>query len=211
MTMPPANRRRPLSERQVRFVAEYLLDYNGTQAAIRAGYSEQSARGIASTLLRHPEIDQRVREHRDRVHKAMNERAELNTQRTLQTIAAVQDFDPADMLHPDGSPKKIQEMPHSARMAIAGFEVVTKYVGKGENRRKIVQHKVRLLNRLTATDMAAKVAGAYKADNEQRRSTRDMTDEDLMNRLMVLMGRGTPPEPPQPAEPDAAPPGTRLQ
>jgi phage terminase small subunit len=34
----------PLSTRQVRFVEEYLLDLNGTKAAIRAGYGTKTAR-----------------------------------------------------------------------------------------------------------------------------------------------------------------------
>lgn len=40
-----------LSDRQVRFVAEYLVDANGTQAAIRAGYGAAGARVAAHRLL----------------------------------------------------------------------------------------------------------------------------------------------------------------
>ena len=46
------------------FVNEYLKDFNGTQAAIRAGYSSRSARSTASELLTYPNvkaaIDERV-------------------------------------------------------------------------------------------------------------------------------------------------------
>ena len=35
-----------LNERQKRFVEEYLVDLNATQAAIRAGYKEKTAREI---------------------------------------------------------------------------------------------------------------------------------------------------------------------
>ena len=45
-----------------RFCREYVIDYNGTQAAIRSGYSEKSARQQASRLLSDPEILDRVRE-----------------------------------------------------------------------------------------------------------------------------------------------------
>jgi phage terminase small subunit len=41
-----------LTPRQQRFVAEYLVDLNGTQAAIRAGYSRNGAEVTASKLLR---------------------------------------------------------------------------------------------------------------------------------------------------------------
>ena len=40
-----------LTIRQTRFVDEYLIDYNGTQAAIRAGYSKMAAKEQASRLL----------------------------------------------------------------------------------------------------------------------------------------------------------------
>ncbi len=46
----------PLTKLQERFLAEYLVDLNGTKAAIRAGYSEASAASTASDLLKKPEI-----------------------------------------------------------------------------------------------------------------------------------------------------------
>ena len=46
--MPKA---RTLTARQARFVEEYLIDLNATQAAIRAGYSEKTAREIAAQNL----------------------------------------------------------------------------------------------------------------------------------------------------------------
>ena len=41
----------PLTPKQERFVAEYLIDLNATQAAIRAGYSESTAKQQGSRLL----------------------------------------------------------------------------------------------------------------------------------------------------------------
>ena len=43
-----------LTAKQARFVEEYLVDLNGTQAAIRAGYSPKTAAATASRLLRKP-------------------------------------------------------------------------------------------------------------------------------------------------------------
>jgi phage terminase small subunit len=42
--------------KQARFIVEYCKDFNGTQAAIRAGYSEHSAQEIASENLSKPII-----------------------------------------------------------------------------------------------------------------------------------------------------------
>ncbi len=54
--MTTAAKPRQLTPKQARFVAEYAKDHNGTQAAIRAGYSENTAYAIASENLRKPEI-----------------------------------------------------------------------------------------------------------------------------------------------------------
>ena len=46
----------PLTDKQKRFVAEYLVDLNATQAAIRAGYSQKTARSVGSENLTKPDI-----------------------------------------------------------------------------------------------------------------------------------------------------------
>lgn len=50
------------NKRHERFCQEYVVDYNGAQAAIRAGYKEKSARSQASDLLTNPNILTRIRE-----------------------------------------------------------------------------------------------------------------------------------------------------
>ncbi len=45
-----------MTEKQKRFCDEYLIDLNATQAAIRAGYSEKTARAISSENLTKPYI-----------------------------------------------------------------------------------------------------------------------------------------------------------
>ena len=44
--------KRPLTDKQQRFVAEYLVDLNATQAAIRAGYSTKTADDILKKTTR---------------------------------------------------------------------------------------------------------------------------------------------------------------
>ena len=50
------------SKQHERFCQEYVVDYNGTQAAIRAGYKENAARQQASRLLADTDILSRVHE-----------------------------------------------------------------------------------------------------------------------------------------------------
>ena len=58
-----------LRERQKRFVEEYLVDLNATQAAIRAGYSEQTAYSIGQRLLKKVEVQEAIQQ-------AQNKRSE---------------------------------------------------------------------------------------------------------------------------------------
>jgi phage terminase small subunit len=50
----------PLNEKQARFVREYLIDFNGTQAARRAGYSAKTAKQTAHELLQRPNVQAAV-------------------------------------------------------------------------------------------------------------------------------------------------------
>ena len=59
-------------EKHERFAAEYVIDLNATQAAIRTGYSEKTAGQIGFELLKKPEIQEAISaamkarsEHRD--------------------------------------------------------------------------------------------------------------------------------------------------
>lgn len=49
-----------LNEKQKAFCREYTLDFNGTQSAIRAGYSKKTAKQIGSKLLTLIDVQQEI-------------------------------------------------------------------------------------------------------------------------------------------------------
>lgn len=55
-----------LNAKQQAFVREYLVDLNATQAAIRAGYSANSARDIGYENLQRPEIAAAIKTEQDK-------------------------------------------------------------------------------------------------------------------------------------------------
>ena len=76
---------KPLTTRQSLFVEEYLVDLNGTQAAIRAGYSVKTARSTASENLTKPNIVAALQE-------AMAERAKklkVSQERVIEELARI--------------------------------------------------------------------------------------------------------------------------
>lgn len=79
-----------LSKKRRVFVEEYLKDFNGTQAAIRAGYSENGARSTASRLLTIDNISEAV-------EAGIEERA-MSANEVLQRLASMARGDMGDFL-----------------------------------------------------------------------------------------------------------------
>ncbi|MGO4840156.1 terminase small subunit, partial [Rhizobiaceae sp. 2RAB30] len=74
-----------LTPKQARFVEEYLIDLNATQAAIRAGYSQRYANDQAAQLLTKPQIRAAI----DRKKVSRSERTEVTSDRVLREIASM--------------------------------------------------------------------------------------------------------------------------
>jgi len=56
-----------LTAKQQRFVEEYLIDLNATQAAIRAGYSEKTAYSIGQENLNKPVIAEEIEKRQEKI------------------------------------------------------------------------------------------------------------------------------------------------
>lgn len=74
-----------LTDRQARFCEEYLIDLNATQAAIRAGYSEKTAREQAAQNLSKLNIQEKIAELKAERAK----RTEMTQDSVIQELAAV--------------------------------------------------------------------------------------------------------------------------
>jgi phage terminase small subunit len=79
-----------LGARQARFVEEYLVDLNGTRAAIRAGYAVRSANEIASENLAKPNIQDAIAEARAR----LSQRTEITADIVLKRWFSIATADP---------------------------------------------------------------------------------------------------------------------
>ncbi|MFP3322080.1 terminase small subunit [Planococcus sp. SIMBA_160] len=73
--------------KQQMFIDEYLVDLNGTQAAIRAGYSEKTARTTAAKLLAKGNIRARIEE----LKKTRADRLELDAYWVLKRLMDISD------------------------------------------------------------------------------------------------------------------------
>ena len=78
------NDKKKLTAKQQAFVAEFLVDLNATQAAIRAGYSVKTAYAIGEENLKKPEIAHAIAQ-------AQAERAEKTQRTALDVLKDIQD------------------------------------------------------------------------------------------------------------------------
>lgn len=112
---------RLLTVRQNNFIAEYLVDQNGAEAARRAGYkgSAKTLSQVAYENLSRPEL----RAHIDEALKRRAERVEVKPDDVLRELLRIAFADPADALDAKGRMLPLQKMPLALRRAVAGFEI----------------------------------------------------------------------------------------
>jgi phage terminase small subunit len=150
-----------LTKKNEAFCDEYLIDLNATQAAIRAGYSVESAGSIGSELLQKPEI-------RARIDKAMAERSRrtgINADRVLRELARVAFVDPSQVVDLNTAEVKPDAIKDDLA-AIAGMKV--KYVPHkdfDEDGEPIIEQaierEVRLADKLKALELCGKHLGMF--------------------------------------------------
>lgn len=161
-TSPPTRR---LTPRQIRFVEEYLVDLNATQAARRAGYSPRTAYATGYDLLQYPHIQEAV-------HKARAEqqaRTRINADRVLLEIARLALYDPRKFFDAEGSPLRITDLDADTAAALSGIEVAEQYSGRGADRQFVgFIKKYRLADKGPNLERLMKHLGLYGADNRQR-------------------------------------------
>ncbi len=91
-----------LTAKQQRFVEEYLIDLNATQAAIRAGYSPKTAYSIENELLNKPEIRARI----DITLAERSKRTGVNADRVIQELARIAFVNPTEVVNAEDATLK---------------------------------------------------------------------------------------------------------
>lgn len=169
-----------LTDKQQRFVEEYMVDLNATQAAIRAGYSRDTAAEIGFENLRKPQISEAIQKSK----KELSEQTGVSAQRIIEEYAKIAFSDVRNILTVDGGLKDSSEWDDDAAGAVSSIKSfeVTSAEGEilGTNR------EVKLYDKLRALEALGKHIGLFEKDNKQRQS-------ELMN--VINLGSGAkPPE-----------------
>ena len=110
----------PMTARQLAFCREYLKDYIGGKAAIRAGYSRKGADQQASVLLRNTKVAKELA----RLAAQVKKKAELTAVAVLESVTAVALGDVRDLYEPDdfgrSKLKEVCDLTHQAQAMVAG-------------------------------------------------------------------------------------------
>lgn len=148
-----------LTAKQERFVAEYLIDLNATQAAIRAGYSPKTAGEQASRLLANVKISDAVAE----AQAKRAQRTEITQDMVIAELAKIGFSDLRRVMNANGNLLSPAEWDDSMAGAIASVEVVTRPGGVDEQGNREVEHvhKIKAWDKLSALEKLGKHLGMF--------------------------------------------------
>lgn len=149
-----------LTAKQARFVEEYLIDLNATQAAIRAGYSEAGAFVRGSELLRNRKVFAAVQE----AQNARAKRTEITQDRVLQELALIGFANMQDYMRsgPDGDPYlDFSNLTREQAAALVEVTVEDFKDGRGDDARDVRRVKFKLADKRAALVDIGKHLGMF--------------------------------------------------
>jgi len=108
-----------LTLRQRRFVDEYLIDLNATRAAIRAGYSENSAKQIGSRLLTNDDIMHYIEERT----RAISEKSIVDAAWLLDHLCAIATASIGDIIDDNNRFLPVKQWPLIWTQMVNGLDI----------------------------------------------------------------------------------------
>lgn len=171
-----------LTPKQQLFVNEYLVDLNATQAALRSGYSEKTAKQMGTENLAKPYIAAAIQ-------AAMNKRAnklEITADRVLEEIAKLAFFDPRKFFNADGSPIPIQDLDDDTAMALSGIDVLEEFEGSGKDRVFVgYTKKFKLSDKKASLELLGRHLKLFtdKIEHSGKLEVESLTDDDIDRKI----------------------------
>jgi phage terminase small subunit len=142
-------RLKPLTGMQQRFVDEYLIDCNATQAALRAGYAKSSVKVHGPKMLSYPHIKHAI----DLKMEERSEKTKITAEDVLTELAKIAFGNPADLFDEDGHQIPIQDMTPEQTALIGGMDVISTVTKAGDQETTI---KLKRNDKLKALEMVGK-------------------------------------------------------
>ena len=167
-----------LTPKQERFIAEYLIDLNATQAAIRAGYSKHTARKIGSENLSKSDIQQAISERR----QLLSEKAGITTERVLKEYGRLAFLDIRKIFDEKGNLIPLHQLDDDTAAAISGLEVERRVSSFGDDSGEPLieskTHKIKLSDKKGALDSISRHLGMFNDKLSVTNTNAPLEDQD---------------------------------
>lgn len=159
-----------MTQKQKRFIEEYLIDLNATQAAIRAGYSPDTAQQTGSENLSKPVIRAQI----DRAMAERSKRTGVNAERVVQELAKIAFVNAAEVIDPKTATVKEDALPEDTA-AIQSVKVKT----FGEDG---LEREIKMADKIKALELLGKHLGMFQNNVNVTLGSSDKLD-DIMSQI----------------------------
>ena len=166
-----------MTKKQKRFIEEYLIDLNATQAAIRAGYSPDTAKAIGWENL--TKLD--IRAHIDRAMAERSRRTGVNADRVVRELAKIAFVNAADVINAEDATLR-DDASEEDTAAIQSVKVKT----FGEDG---LEREIKMADKLKALEMLGRHLGMFK-DKLELSGGLDTEKTKLDDLLQQMRGGG---------------------
>lgn len=157
-----------ITDKQELFCREYLVDLNATQAAIRAGYSENTASEQGARLL----VNVKVQNYIQELKQQRNDRNKIDADYVLKRLVEIDQMDILDILSPLGDFLPIKEWPRTWRTTLSGLDIAI--IGSGDT--EAIMKKIKWPDKTKNLELLGKHI-SVQAFKEKTETTVNMADE----------------------------------
>ena len=150
--LPKPKKLRPLTPKQARFVAEYLIDPNKKTATLRAGYgtAEHNARVHGQLIADSPAVAAAIKEGQAQLAARLN----ITAERVLREYAKIAFFDIRKLLDDTGGPLPLTSLDDDTAGALTALDVNVSHDNEGRKIGEVMKYK--MADKKAALDSLAK-------------------------------------------------------
>jgi phage terminase small subunit len=171
-----------MEDKQEAFAKEYVIDYNATQAAIRAGYSEKTAYSQGNRLLKKVEVQAMIK----KLEAEASKRTQVSKDMVIRELARVAFVDARKLFDENGKPKDIRMLDDDTAAALASVDIYEEFDYNGDGKELTgYTKKYKWADKLRALEMLGKHLGMF-TDKVHVEGSVDTGADKLANILAQL-------------------------
>ena len=166
-----------LTDKQKRFCEEYVIDLNATQAAIRSGYSKDTANVQGSQNL----SKLNIQEYISQLQESKSEELNISQNMVLQELMKVAFGDVKNYFDDNGRLIDINELENEVSASIKSVTVQQeKITSDGNSTFESSIKKIESYDKLKALEIIIKMLGFYEKDNAQKKPVNNFSLQDMV-------------------------------